>query len=205
MKDLGIVLDSRLTYATHIDKTYKKALRMLGYLFRTCNNFTNLGAIRAVYFAYVRSHLDYCCQIWNPRLTGDCVLLEKIQRRFARFVYNRGLVPVEGLSEFHYRPVLESLGMRSLECRRDYFDAMLLLRILYFDLGGLSLGGYRRHNAGERELRSHRTFTTLIDCPSALNRCIQLLNNISFDWESVAVFSYSGSLGRVLEGIPLFR
>ena len=205
MRDLGVVLDSRLSYRSHIDQAYGKALRMLGYLIRTCGDFKNLGAIKAVYYAFVRSHLEYCCQVWSPGLTGDCVLLEKIQRRFARFLFHKGLVQCEGLLEFHYHPILESLNLQSLECRRDRFDSMLLLRVIYFGLGDLSLESYSRPYDCVRELRSHRTLTTLINCPSTLNRCIRFFNAISFDWDLLNRLSYSETMRVVMERIPLFR
>ena len=205
VRDLGVILDSKLTYKTHIEQIYKKALRMLGYLIRTCRDFGNLGAIKAVYFSFVRSHLEYCCQVWSPRLAGDRVMLEKIQRRFIRFIFHKGLVPVEEPSEFHYHPLLESLNLQSLECRRDRFDSILLLRVIYFGAGDLSLDKYYRPNECMRQLRSHRTLTTLIDCPSTLNRCINFFNDISFNWDLVSDLSYSEAMRVVMGKIPLFR
>ena len=205
VKDLGVTLDSHLTYRTHISRIRGKAFGMLGYVIRTCGDFTNMAAVKAVYFAYVRSHLEYCCQVWNTATVTDRLSLERIQRRFARFVYGKGLLSDGEHPEFHYRPVLDALNLQSLECRRDRFDVIFLLRVLFYGLGGLSLDKYYRSHDSTRSLRSHRLYTTLINCPSTLNQCIRLLNEISFDWSLIPNISYSSALRVALESVPLYR
>ena len=172
---------------------------------RTCRDFTNVRAIKAVYFAYVRSHLEYCSQVWNVTTNSDCIMLEKIQRRFARFLFHKGLLPAVDLSEFHYHPVLESLNLQSLQCRRDRFDATLLLQVLYHIIDGISLDKYQRTRDSNRAMRSHRTFTTLIGCPSSMNRCIQLLNSLAFDWTVTENLPFPRALRLTLERIPLYK
>jgi len=38
------------------------------------------------YITLVRSTLEYAAPVWDPHLARDCDLLEKIERRLARFV-----------------------------------------------------------------------------------------------------------------------
>ena len=205
VKDLGVMLDSRLCFKTHLSYIGNKAMKMLGYVIRTCRDFSNLAAIKAVYSAYVRSHLEYCCQVWNTATATDRLSLERVQRKFTRFLFGKGLLNVPEISEFHYRPVLDALRLQSLECRRDKFDVKLLLQVLYFGLGNLSLDRYFRPRDSVRSFRSHRAYTTLINCPSTLNQCVRFFNEISFDWGIVSTHSYSAAMRVALEKIPLYR
>jgi len=66
MRDLGVILDSKLTFAPHIDATVSKANRMLGLLMRSMQmpsvprraRFDH-GAVLCAFNAHVRSVIDY--------------------------------------------------------------------------------------------------------------------------------------------------
>jgi hypothetical protein len=65
VKDLWVLLDSKLTFNANIKYWCNKALKMLGFLFRIGQDFRNLRSLKIIYFVFVRSHLEYCCQVWN--------------------------------------------------------------------------------------------------------------------------------------------
>ncbi|KAG7295266.1 hypothetical protein JYU34_022268 [Plutella xylostella] len=82
VRDLGIILDSKFLLSEHIDHISNKAYRNLGFVIRSCKPFTNIGAIKSVYYAYVRSILEYACPIWSPHYTIYKERLEKVQKVF---------------------------------------------------------------------------------------------------------------------------
>ena len=64
-KDLGVIIDSKLTFRDHISAKVNLANRNLGIIFRT---FTYLDTemFMALYKALVRPHLEYATVIWSP-------------------------------------------------------------------------------------------------------------------------------------------
>ena len=66
---------------------------------RQCKYFNNLNAIRNLYYAYVRSKLEYASQVWNPCYTNLISEIAKIERKFLKFLYfkMKGRYPERGL------------------------------------------------------------------------------------------------------------
>ena len=85
-KYLGVTLQSKLSWSTHIATTARKADNTRAFLqrnFRSCPR-----QIRAqCYSTLVRPILEYSSPVWDPHLQKDIDTLEKVQRRSARFVY----------------------------------------------------------------------------------------------------------------------
>jgi len=194
VKDLGVLLDSKLSFNDHINHIYNKSIKMLGYLFRTCGDFRDVDALKSVYSAIVRSHLDYCSQIYNPVQQNKILLLEKIQRRFTRFLFAKRIINVPDLTEFHYSPVLNAINLESLQSRRNRSDMILLLRVLFGRINCVSLEAYYRAPSTNYSLRSHRNLNPALNNSSSINRCIQLLNSLHLDFE----FLLNGGLNAAI-------
>ena len=79
-----------------------------------------------LYKTYVRSHLEYCVQLWCPNLAKDIDTQERVQRRATK------LVPA--LTNLPYETRLRELGIYSLYHRRqrgDMIETYKLLRGFY--------------------------------------------------------------------------
>lgn len=89
VKDLGVLLDTELSYKQHISFTISKASRQLGFIFRAGKNFTDVYCLKALYCALVRSTLEYCSAVWSPYYQNSAARIESVQRRFIRFALRR--------------------------------------------------------------------------------------------------------------------
>jgi hypothetical protein len=84
--DLGITFDSKLCFNSHIEKITNKTFLYLGFITRTCSNFNNYDTLRNLYFAFVRSQLEYTSLIWFSDKICTTQDLEAVQNRFLRFL-----------------------------------------------------------------------------------------------------------------------
>ena len=75
-KFLGVWIDERLTWKTHIGKLEGKLKRNLGLLKRS-KNLLPISAKRIVYYAHIYSHLTYCILLWGSNLPN--ATLSKLQ------------------------------------------------------------------------------------------------------------------------------
>ena len=58
----------------------KKATQALGFVKRTVSHF-DCTSFSVVYRTYIRPHMEFAVQAWNPYLKKDIDCLEKIQHR----------------------------------------------------------------------------------------------------------------------------
>lgn len=67
--DLGILLDSRLNFRSHISLTVNKATGVLGFMKRWCKEFADPYVTKQLYTSLVRPILEYGSVIWDPYYT----------------------------------------------------------------------------------------------------------------------------------------
>ena len=69
-KHLGLVLDSKLAFVTHINEkiiTAKKGIRIIKYL----SQFLPVKTLDQMYKMFIRPHLDYCDVIYHIPLLNN--------------------------------------------------------------------------------------------------------------------------------------
>lgn len=84
VRDLGVLLDCKLSFNSHIEHITTKAYRMLGFVFRSGRDFRYRSTLLLLYNSYVRSILEYASTVWNPQYKTSIEALEKIQRKFEK-------------------------------------------------------------------------------------------------------------------------
>lgn len=128
IQDLGVWFDEQLSFDRHVDFITSKTYSMLGFIKRICKQFKNVRALKSVYFAYVRSYLEYASVVWHPRQLSYINKIESIQKKFLIYALRRS---VWRGRDFRLPPYIErcqSIGIEPLWRRRINLFVFDLLR-----------------------------------------------------------------------------
>uniref|UniRef100_A0A6P7FX35 Uncharacterized protein LOC114331715 n=1 Tax=Diabrotica virgifera virgifera TaxID=50390 RepID=A0A6P7FX35_DIAVI len=124
IKDLGIWLDTSLTFHEHFKTIINKSLRLLGYIKRVTSDFTSIQPLKILYCSLVRSHLEYCSSVWSPYYQLYSDKIENVQHKFLRHVAFK-------LGQYmHYDDILQMLNITTLKSRRLHHDLILLFKLV---------------------------------------------------------------------------
>lgn len=129
VKDLGVLLDSKLTYSHHISYIVHKASRTLGFVFKIAKNFTDIYCLKSLYCSLVRSTLEYCSAVWSPNYNNGTERIESIQRRFLRFALRR-LPWRDPFRLPDYENRCQLINLEPLRIRRDVCRALAVADVL---------------------------------------------------------------------------
>ena len=93
IRDLGIIIDSKLTFAQHVDHAVKRANRALGLLMRSFQTGARPGKLRTsavltAYFANVRCILEYSSVIWAGAAETHTARIDRVQHKFIMWLLN---------------------------------------------------------------------------------------------------------------------
>jgi len=78
-KYIGIILTDELSWSSsHVHSIHSRANSILGFLRRTLRR-CSAKLKETAYIMLVRSTLEYAASFWDPHLSKDCDLLEKLQ------------------------------------------------------------------------------------------------------------------------------
>lgn len=130
IKDLGVLLDQSLSFSPHISQTITKSLKMLGFIKRTSQDFTNTSSIKLLYCSLVRPHLEYASCVWSPFYNIHIRNIENVQHKFLRYIAHKSNVNFEYANNFDYAFLESELHINSLEVRRIHRDLKLLYNII---------------------------------------------------------------------------
>lgn len=117
IKDLGVWFDQELSFAEHINTIISSSSKMLGFIIRNTKDFSNIDTLKTLYYALVRSKLEYCVLVWLPFYNHYKIALEKIQRKFLKQLHYRvvGTFPQHRIDQ---ESLLSRFNLVSLEYRR---------------------------------------------------------------------------------------
>ena len=108
-RDLGVHVDSTLSFSRHIEIQVNKANRILG-LIRRSFEYLDCEAMKLLFTSLVRPHLEFGNIVWSPRLEKDKKLVEGVQRRATKVV--------GGMKDIPYEQRLARMKLPSMMYRR---------------------------------------------------------------------------------------
>uniref|UniRef100_A0A7M5V1G6 Uncharacterized protein n=1 Tax=Clytia hemisphaerica TaxID=252671 RepID=A0A7M5V1G6_9CNID len=121
VKDLGVTLDTHLTYEKHIQEQIKKVKNISAWIYRTFKS-REIETMLTLWKALAIPHLDYCSQLWSPWKRGLVQQLEEVQKSF--------LHGIPSLRHLNYWEKLKSLKLYSLERRRERYQIIYTWNVI---------------------------------------------------------------------------
>ena len=113
VKLLGITVDFKLNFDTHISNICKKASRQLNCLKRLGKFLTRLGRL-TVYHSFILSNFNYCPLTWHFCSEANTKKMERIQERTLRFIYDDHNTSYEDLLMKSKLPSLKLRRIRTM-------------------------------------------------------------------------------------------
>ena len=121
-KDVGVMVHESLKPSAQVAKAAAKANQVLGQMARAVTLRDKVTWPR-LYKTYVRPHLEYAVQSWNPWTQADKEVLEKVQARALRYM--------SGCEGSSYEERLKAANLTTLEARRERGDMIQVWKYLH--------------------------------------------------------------------------
>ena len=121
VKLLGVTIDFKLNFNTHISTLCKKASKQLNCLKRLGKYLTRLGKL-TIYHSFILSNFNYCPLAWHFCSESNTKKMERIQERALRFIYDD--------FSTSYEHLLEKSKLPSLKLRRQRTIALEAFKIV---------------------------------------------------------------------------
>jgi hypothetical protein len=90
VNDLGVIMDSKMSFTGHIDVTVGRASVILGFVKRLSCEFRGSYTLKTLYVSLVRSRLKYGSYVCWPSLGAHIDRIERMQKKVVRYAL-RGL------------------------------------------------------------------------------------------------------------------
>lgn len=87
-KDLGIIIDDKLSFENHINSLIKRSFCKINSIFKGFPK-RHTSVYLFLYKVYILPSIDYCSEIYFPRSVGLIDRLENIQRRFTKRLFSK--------------------------------------------------------------------------------------------------------------------
>jgi hypothetical protein len=143
--DLGVTVNSSLTWSDHIAIVKSKAMRNLGLIKRTLGDHAKLETKKLLYVTLVRSCVSYATQVWCPTNKRDIISLESIQRQATKYFL--------GYNNDTYVLRLNKTNLLPLTYIREMHDLILFYNMVHGRLS-INLDRYFLTNKNNRRGRS---------------------------------------------------
>ena len=184
IRDLGVILDPKLDFNSHIETICCKGYSMLAFIKRQAKQFNNMWVTQTLYYTLVRSILEYASIIWMPYKKKYIDEIESIQKQFLLFalkhIYDRDY----GFVLPPYATRLKMINMESLQNRRELLCAAFVFDVLTDVIRVPHIKNSINYNPSTRrnrhtELLLVRNFGSRWSNDEVMNRCAVIFNKYS--------------------------
>ena len=121
VKDLGIHIDTKLSWDHHIVELTRQSRQICGWILSVFYSREKCLML-TLFKSLVRSKMEYCCEIFDPYLIKNINSLEQIQRSFTNRIQN--------MKHLNYWERLANLNIFSLQRRREKIIIIHFWKIL---------------------------------------------------------------------------
>jgi hypothetical protein len=125
IRDLGVIMDSKLTFVPHIDNILAKSFKQLGFILRVGKPFCRVSTYKILFNSYVRSRLEFASAVWNPLFKIHSDKIEKVQKKFVKAIEYR-----TGHKYIDYTTSLKRQNTTLLSSRRERIDVLILYKLI---------------------------------------------------------------------------
>ena len=146
---LGVLLSDDMKWGSHISKMVKKANSSLGFLRRNLR-YCPQSCKKNAYIALVRSKLEYACVVWDPYFQKDINLIERTQKKAARFITGNYRSRDPG----SMTQMLANLKLDPLISRRKNNRLALFYKIVQGNVPGLPSSDFLTPMTSRRTIRA---------------------------------------------------
>ena len=127
-KDLGVVINSRLSWIDQCQCLVQRANRQLGLVRRTCHFVNNTKQRRALYLSLVRSIFEHCCQVWAPQTVKSINAFDLLQKRAVKWIL---MEPYARYTDDEFLRKQRNLDLLPVKYKFLLSDLTLFYKIVY--------------------------------------------------------------------------
>lgn len=124
IRDLGITIDAKLSFESHINNLSAKGSRLVFHLFKSLPKLSMELCVK-LFNIYIRPIMEYGSEVFNPTKISLIKKLEKPQRTFTKILSKKF-----GLPYSTYVNRLIRFSMDSLEFRRSKIDLTMTYKMI---------------------------------------------------------------------------
>lgn len=138
IRDLGVILNERLTFNSHINHIVSKAKSRLAWIKRYSKEFDDPWIIKRLYETFVLPIVEYASPIWAPEYKNHINKIESIQKQFLIFSFRK----FKWSHRFELPPYKHRLlffHMNTLEDRRSISQILFIFSLIKNNISSSNL------------------------------------------------------------------
>ena len=124
VRDLGIIIDSSLSFSQHYEKIIKNAYFLTHQIFRLIKT-KDINKLVFCYKTYVRPCLEYATEVWNPSKVETSHQIERVQKFFTRIA-----LKICSITPRNYEERLKLCKLKKLAERRCISDLCMTYKFI---------------------------------------------------------------------------